>query len=865
MADVYTVTVDNGGCVASQTTTVTINPTPDVNTISDQTVCSGSTVNAIAFTGSVAGTSYNWTNNNTGSGLAASGSGNIASYTSPVVATSQTSTITVTPTANGCTGNPTTFAITVNPMPTVDPTTDQTLCAGNMTTAVNFTGSVAGASYNWTNDNTVIGLGVNGTGNIASFTAQNPNSTAETATITVTPTLGICTGNPDSFTITVTPGPTVDPIADQTLCANLPTSAVNFTGNAAGTTFNWVNSNSSIGLATNGSGNIASFNANNTGSSQQLATITVTPSVGGCTGSAETFTITVDPVPDVNSVAAQTICAGDNTNAVNFTSSTAGATFAWTNSETGIGLAASGSGSIGAFSGTNAGGSPLTGTIIVTPNANGCSGPTGSFTITVNPLPAVTAGTDQTVCEGTSVTLNGGGASSYAWNNGGIDGVAFVQNPGTLTYTVTGADNNGCINTDQVDVTVNSLPPVNAGNDQTVCEGTAVTLSGSGAQSYSWTNGISDGIAFTPTAGTINYTVTGTDANGCVNTDVVSVTVIAAPAVYAGADDLVCEGTLVTLSGTGAQTYAWTNGVSDGVPFAQLPGSVTYTVTGTDVNGCTNTDDVTITVEALPAVAFYATALSGCDPLETILINTTPGNLANCIWTLGNGTSYNDCNPVTIIIENGGLYDLTLTTTSVNGCTNSDTYIDYIYVENLPNAEFSAESYELSALDPTVTFNNYSTGSVNYVWDFGDDSPNSTQVNPTHAYQDEVEQSYLVELIAYSPIGCTDTAYREVTVIEELIFYIPNTFTPDDDQFNQSFQPVFTSGHDAYNFNFLIFNRWGELIWESHDPEVGWDGTYGTSSRFGYVPDGVYTWRVDFKIRKNDERVEYSGNVNIIR
>lgn len=172
--------------------------------------------------------------------------------------------------------------------------------------------------------------------------------------------------------------------------------------------------------------------------------------------------------------------------------------------------------------------------------------------------------------------------------------------------------------------------------------------------------------------------------------------------------------------------------------------------------------------------------------------------------------------------------------------------------------------YELSALDPTVTFTNYTSGAVDYVWDFGDGGT-STLENPTYSYQDEVQQTYVVELIAISPIGCRDTAYQEVTVIEELIFYIPNTFTPDDDQFNQIFEPIFTSGHDPYNFNFYIFNRWGEMVWESHDPDVGWDGTYGTSARFGYVPDGQYVWRLDFKIRKNDERVEYSGHVNVIR
>ena len=174
-------------------------------------------------------------------------------------------------------------------------------------------------------------------------------------------------------------------------------------------------------------------------------------------------------------------------------------------------------------------------------------------TITVNELPAVDAGSDQTVCDGTQVTLTGSGAVSYTWDNGVTDGLAFTPALGTTTYTVTGTDANNCVNTDQVDVTVNPLPTVDAGSDQTVCDGTQVTLSGSGAVSYTWDNGVTDGLAFTPALGTTTYTVTGTDANNCSNTDQVDVTVNPLPAVDAGADQSVCDdGTQVTLSGSGA-------------------------------------------------------------------------------------------------------------------------------------------------------------------------------------------------------------------------------------------------------------------------------------------------------------------------
>ena len=178
--------------------------------------------------------------------------------------------------------------------------------------------------------------------------------------------------------------------------------------------------------------------------------------------------------------------------------------------------------------------------------------------------------------------------------------VAFTPAVGTTTYTVTGTDGGGCINTDQVIVTVNPLPSVNAGPDVSVCIGASATLSGSGAITYTWNNGVSNGVAFTPAA-TTTYTVTGTNANGCTNTDQVLVTVNPLPNVNAGTDQTICVGASVTLSGAGAVNYTWNNGVTNGVAFAPAS-TTTYTVTGTNANGCVNTDQVLVTVNPLPTV-----------------------------------------------------------------------------------------------------------------------------------------------------------------------------------------------------------------------------------------------------------------------
>src|SRR5690606_30619043 len=172
------------------------------------------------------------------------------------------------------------------------------------------------ATYNWTNNNTAIGLSASGAGDIASFTATNNTSAPITATITVTPSANSCTGATESFDITVNPTPTVAAVADQTLCADAATTAVSFTGSVAGASYNWTNDNTSIGVAASGTGDIASFTATNTSNAPITATITVTPFANGCSGATESFDITVNPTPTVAAVADQTLCADAATTAV---------------------------------------------------------------------------------------------------------------------------------------------------------------------------------------------------------------------------------------------------------------------------------------------------------------------------------------------------------------------------------------------------------------------------------------------------------------------------------------------------------------------------------------------------------------------
>jgi hypothetical protein len=537
------------------TFTITVNPTATVNAVSNQTVCNGAATTAVTFGSPVSGATYAWTNSNTAIGLAASGTGNLASFTGTNATTAPiTGTITVTPTANGCVGTASTFTITVNPTATVNAISNQTVCNGASTTAVTFAGPVAGTTYAWSNNTTSIGLAASGAGNIAAFTATNTGTTVVTATITVTPTANSCVGTPSTFTIAVNPTPTVASVANQTVCNNASTTAVNFTGAVTGTTYSWTNNTTSIGLAASGTGNIAAFTATNVTTAPITATITVTPSFGGCAGSPTSFTITVNPTATVNTIANQVLCNGSNTTAVTFAGPVAGTTYAWTNTTTGIGLVASGSGTgIASFATTNATTAPLVGTITVTPTANGCVGTPRTFTITVNPIPTVSAVASQVLCHGSTtgaVTFAGAVTGTvYSWTNSapsiglaasGTGNIASFtatntgSSPVIATITVTPSFTNGGVTCTGAPttftITVNPLPVVSAGTlPSRICiSDTLVALSGTPTGGY-WSGIGVHGFNFLPATaaiGSFTLTYRYTDANNCTNSSNITATVL---------------------------------------------------------------------------------------------------------------------------------------------------------------------------------------------------------------------------------------------------------------------------------------------------------------------------------------------------
>ena len=326
----------------------------------------------------------------------------------------------------------------------------------------------------------------------------------------------------------------------------------------------------------------------------------------------------------------------------------------------------------------------------------GCVG-NASITITVNPLPNVDAGPDQTVCGGSMVTLSGSGANTYTWDNSVTDGVAFAGVPGL--YTVTGTDVNNCTNTDTVRLNAPAGSQVLVNNDTTICAGQSVTITGSNAVSYSWDNGITNGQNVTPTD-TTTYTVTATHSDGCTSIDSVIVTVAPLPTIVAMGNDTICGGNQTILYGQGGDTYTWDNGVTDSVAFFPVTGN--YTVTGTDSNGCVGTDVITVRVENLPSInaGFDFSVCEG----DSVVLTGAGGHLYT--WDMGvtNGVAFYPTTTST--------YTVTGTDTTF-GCSNTDPIV--VTVESTPVVSAGADLTPCAGQTITLT----ATGADTYSWSGG--------------------------------------------------------------------------------------------------------------------------------------------------
>lgn len=346
------------------------------------------------------------------------------------------------------------------------------------------------------------------------------------------------------------------------------------------------------------------------------------------------------------------------------------------------------------------------------------------------------------------------------------------------------------------------------------------------------------------------------------------ITVFASPVVTIVTDPdppVICLGESMTLTASGAGpggAYVWDHPMTNGVAFTPPAGLDTYTVTATDTDGCEGTGAVDIEVELVPNVSFVADTLAGCDPFEVNFANTTDLPGISCLWEFGDGSSSVDCGSVSHTYNSAGEFDVTLTVESSDNCGATATYNNYILVLDPPQANFTYMPNPIDIEDTEVDFENNSLYATAFEWLFDDDTPFSYEFEPTHVFPQDANEDYNVRLVVSNNIGCRDTVYKLVTVEDVITFYIPNVFTPDGDDFNEQFMPVMTSGYDPYDYHMIVYNRWGEILFESFNAAVGWNGTYNNGK---IVPDGVYIWHIEFGDTISDEKHEYHGHVTVLK
>ncbi len=673
----YTVTVSSSnGCSGSASVNVVQNPSVNVTISGNTVVCSGIGTTLTATSGS----SYLWSSGETTQSITVS---NPATYS-----------VTVTD-ANGCTGSSTK---TVSMMEQAVISGNTHICEGESTTL-----SVSGTGdYSWSN-------GAN--------TSSIIVSTSDNYTVTVSLPNGCSSSASANVTVADIPVPAIT--GNTTICQGQTTT---LTANG-GVSYNWSDGSStnSINVSQNG---VYSVTATNT---------------EGCSASTN-VTVTVNPLPNVSITGYSSFCQGDNT-----TLTASGAsTYVWSNSSTNAAITVN-----------NAGLYTVTGT-----DANGCSS-TATQTTTVNPTYNIPQ--SHSICQGESYNFYG-------------------QNLTTAgTYTQTLSTVNGCDSVITLNLTIKNLPVPSISGNNSICEGQTTTLTANGGNSYIWSNGSTNDIINVSQNGV--YTVTATNVEGCSNIANITVTVNPLPNVTISGNNSFCQGGDLQLTAMGSSTYLWGDGSTSATITVNIAG--TYTVTGTNANGCTNTATHTVSVnptyniplthsicqgenynfygQNLTTAGTYTHTLqtvNGCDSVLTLTltVNSLPtpsisGNTSFCqgqttTLTANGGNSYlwsNGSTSNSISVSQSGVY--TVTVTNVEGCTASESVT--VTVNPLPTITISGSSSFCQGDNTTLTV----SGANSYVWNNGSSNTTIT-VNNAGTYT----------VTGTDANNCTNTATKTVSV-----------------------------------------------------------------------------------------------------
>jgi gliding motility-associated-like protein len=755
-------------------------------------------------------------------------------------APSLVSTVTITPSYTNvlgltCQGTSSSFNITVHPSPYITPISNYTVC--NFGTVQQTLSTNIPADFFWSssvnafiqgNQTTVQNTNIisNGLVNISPYPGT-PQQTTYTVNAVSIP--HGCNAVPMQFVVNLMPTVIMTSPSNYEICSGNVVGAT-FDSNVP-STYTWVaqppqgvDGATVFPPVTSPIINDILFNVTNP-PTNALVVYNVTPTSidGSCLGINQTILVTVTPPPSLVSSPTMSMCSGQFVN-YNFVANT-NATFAWFGQNnpnvTGITLNTTNSPVI-TDQLVNLTGIPqqVTYIVIITATVSGgnCSSQPIPVTITVNPLPQVVPLTKE-ICPNETVTF-----------------LLQASEPSYFTWV---AENN-------INVTGETLIPVQSNFIQN-------TLTNS---------------TYDPQY--VYYNVTPTSSStGCIGPTVQHIAIVnPIPNLTFEMSDILCTENPVTytINPSTPLNVLWDLGnmvqsnIYNPTTYYHQPGTYIVTLYGINpITGCENTIFVPVEILLAPPVDFISSSTKECVPAFFQFTNTAQNQGSVLQWDFGDGTISNEQGVADHFYQEAGCYDVTLTAVAPNGCPNSITYEDMVCAYNIPIAGFIVNDPIQYGDVNEFLFENLTVFGHTYHWDLGDGTTTNA-VHPGHIYPIQ-RNIYNVMLIAYNEAGCSDTAMYSIQVQERLIFYVPNTFTPNGNTRNELFQPIFTSGYDIYSYELMIFNRWGEILFESYNDKVGWDGTYGGV----LLPQDTYVWRIRFKLLDDDDYQEYYGHVNLLR
>ncbi|MEN8929348.1 MAG: PKD-like domain-containing protein [Flavobacteriales bacterium] len=823
---------------------VTVKVQPDVilSNVPNVEICSGSPVNSILSANIPA--TFRWfvsidNPNVTGESLLPSTSNIITDRLINNTSVNQIVVYSVFPVSieGNCQGLVQTFVVTVKPSLILLNEDTVTICSGtrvNLALVAN-----TNVTFNWYADQSVNVL--NETTSVVSSAFINDslvnvgNSVEEvTYHVAGTSTANGCSSPVIPITVFVNPIPSIFPIADTVVCNGVTLSPISFNGPVVGTRYSWTVTDTSVGVGVgNGLNSIPGFITSNTTLATKSTRFTANPIFVNdsvfCAGPTESFILNVLPSPDVNTLSDIDVCDGIQVPQTLVSGSVPGTIFNWQNSNTSISLNSGGIGNIPSFNASNLSGVQQFSTVSVFPmiqmSGVQCLGLPKTYLITVNPTPQL-MNSNIEICSGekTNIVLNANIPSSFQWS--------ATPTPTVFNETSFPIQSSSLINDS---LTINSL-----------------------------------------FAQFVDYRVTPTSIPyGCVGPDsVVQVKVNPIPLIdYSILNTTFCDLQPVNFlnNSLGSLNFQWNFGDGNNSVFVNTsniyssPGRYSITLKGADpLTGCSDSVSKPIVISQTPSSQYSYSDSVGCDFLNVIFTADTTNTDWDYAWNFGDGNNSTQFGVAGNFYNQIGCNDVTLEVTSKSGCVSTTLDTNAICVYEKPIAKFSSDRKVFSSLEnPIVQFVNQSLFSSIYFWDFGDGQTSIAQ-SPVNIYP-EGAAAYRVKLYASNLIGCVDSTSKLITVFQDIAIYVPNAFTPNKDMINQVFLPVLTDGFIEETYHLTIYNRWGELVFESRDPEVGWDGLCGNDASDKGCPVGSYVWKLSIAVEKSSEMKLYMGHVNLLR